>query len=75
MDVIRTIAKNIHDIRIEKNISLLELAEKTNIDINIIRKLGTGRCPVFAIPLCIKVAEGLGVNFGDITKGIEFVED
>ena len=75
MDVIRIIAKNIHDIRLEKNISMQELAEKTDTDINVLKKLGSGECSGLGIPLYIKIAEGLGVSLDEIMRGIEFVED
>lgn len=74
MDVIRIIAKNIHDIRLEKNISLEELSERTGIDIETIRKLGSGD-PGNGIVTFLKIAEGLGVDLDEITNGIEFVED
>ena len=74
INIIKIIAQNIHDIRIKKNISLQELSERTGIDINVIRKLGSGE-PNQGIPTFIKLAEGLGVDYREITKGINFVED
>lgn len=73
--IIQIISKNIHDIRISKNISLKELAVKSEIDIEFIKQLGSGTCLELGPIIYSKIANGLGVNLKDITKGIEFVED
>ena len=75
MNVIKIIAKNIHDIRIRKNISLQELSEKTNISIEEIKKLGSDQSSCIGIPVYIQFADALGVDLEEITIGILLVED
>jgi len=74
-NVLEILGKNMHEIRYKKNISLQELAEKINIDVEILRKFEAGECSGLNISQYIKIAEILGVNYKKLTKGIKFVED
>ena len=75
IDVLEILGKNMHDVRFEKNISLRELAEKINIDIEQLRRFEAGESSGLSIPHYVKIADGLGVKLDKITKGIKFVED
>lgn len=75
MDVVKIISKNIHDIRIEKNISLQELADKSNLDVETIRQLGHGTCMGLGLEIYSQIAKGLEVGMSEITKGLNFVDD
>lgn len=74
-NILEILGKNMHEIRYKKNISLQELAEKINIDVEILRKFEAGECSGLNISQYIKIAEILGVNYEKLTKGIKFVED
>ena len=74
--VVETISKNIHNIRIEKNISLQELADRAGIEVETIRKLGSGIVVGgMGPPLYAKIAKALGVNVRELMKGLTLVED
>ena len=74
-NVLEILGKNMHDIRYKKNISLQELAELVNIDIETLRKFEAGEYSGVSISQYKEIANVLKVNFEEITKGIEFVED
>ena len=74
-NVLEILGKNLHDIRFEKNISLQELAEKADIDIETLRKFEAGEYSGINISQHIEIANALGVKYEEITKGIQFVED
>lgn len=74
-NILEILGKNMHKIRYKKNISLQELAEKINIDVEILRKFEAGECSGLNISQYIKIAEILDVNYEKLTKGIKFVED
>ena len=71
-NVLEILGKNIHDIRFEKNISIHELAEKINIDVETLMRFESAESSVLSIKQYITVAEGLGVNYNELTKGIKF---
>jgi len=71
-NVLEILGKNMHDIRFEKNISIHELAEKINIDVETLMRFESAESSVLSIKQYITVAEGLGVNYNELTKGIKF---
>ena len=74
-NVMEILGKNMHDIRFEKNVSLQELAEKTNIDIEILRKFESGEYSEIKIEQYPLIAHVLDVSLQEMTKGIQFIED
>lgn len=75
INVVKLISKNIHDIRVEKNISLQELAQRSNLDVETIRLLGTGTCRGLGPEIYAKIAKGLDVDLSELMKGLVFVDD
>lgn len=74
-NVLEILGKNMHDIRFKKDISLPELAEKINIDIEKLRKFEAGEGSEINFTQYQSIADGLGVNMEELTKGIIFTED
>ena len=75
INVMEILGKNLHDIRFEKNVSLQELAEKTNIDIEILRKFESGEPSEIKIEQYPQIAQALDVSFHEMIKGIQFTKD
>ena len=75
INVLEILGKNMHDIRFEKNISLQELAEKVNMDIEILRKFEAGEFAGATVQQYVNIANALGVSFQKIIKSIQFIED
>ncbi len=74
-NVMEILGKNMHDIRFEKNISLKELAQKTNIDVEILKNFEAGVSSDIKFEQYYLIANALDVSFQEITKGIQFTED
>lgn len=74
-NVLEVLGKNMHDIRYRKNISIQELSKIVNIDIETLMRFESGLSSVLTIEEYIKIADGLGVNYKEITKGINFEQD
>ena len=74
-NVLEVLGKNLHDIRFKKNISLQELSKMTDIDIETLMKFESGESSVLTIEQYIIIADRLGVNYKEITKGISFDQD
>lgn len=75
INVLEILSKNMHDIRFRKNISLQELAKKVNIDIEILKNFENGEFSSITIKQYVEIANTLGVNLKELTKGIEFTDD
>ena len=67
-NILEVLGKNMHDIRYEKNMSLLELAEKTNLDIDKLRKFEAGEYSGLDMRHHSIIADGLGVGMKNSTK-------
>lgn len=74
-NVLEILGKNSHDIRFKRNISLQELAEKLNVDVETLRKFEAGESSGLTILQYIDIARELGVDYKELTKGIQFIED
>lgn len=74
-NILEILGKNMHDIRYEKNMSLQELAEKTNIDLEKLRKFEAGEGSGLDIRHYPIIADGLDVGIEKLYKNIQFVED
>ena len=72
INVLEILGKNIHNIRFEKNISIQELAQKANIDVEALKKFETGEYSKLKMHQYIEIANALGVDYKEITKGIRF---
>ena len=75
INVLEILGKNMHDIRFEKNISIQELAQKVNIDIEILKNFESGGFSSITLKQYVEIANVLGVNIKELTKGIEFTDD
>ena len=64
-----------HDLRLEKNMSLQELADKTNIDIERLKNFEAGERSCLNIIQYIEISQSLGVSLEDFSKGIQFLEE
>ena len=74
-NVIEILGRNVHDVRCKKNMSIQELAEKLNLEIDVLIKVEAEEYSGLNILQHIQIAKALGVNYEEITKGIKFVED
>ena len=74
INVLEILGKNMHDIRFQKNMSLQELAEKVNMDIETLRKFEAGEYAGATVQQYVKIAKALEVSFQKIIKNIQFTE-
>ena len=74
-NVLEVLGKNLHDIRFEKNISLQELSDMVDIDIETLMKFEAGVSADLDITKYFMLANALCVSYKDFTKGIHFEND
>lgn len=75
MNIIETIGNNIQEIRLKKNISLEKLSAKCGINKEVLENFEIGKNTGIAIWHYKDIANALGVDIEDITKGLVFVEN
>ena len=75
INVLEVLGKNLHDIRFEKNISLQELSDMVDIDIERLMKFEAGVSAELDITQYLKLANALGVSYEVFTKGIRLEND